>query len=462
MTKALKPGALFGLHMFYYACAELLINDLATARVGTENVVVLYGAISVAVAVGFLLFPFLRRLLKSGMSRKLSLAVAWALNIVAFAAVLSTPNPALFSAAAALVSLTAGYIGGFVFYSIAVGALDKAYYGRVFGFSSAAAFCAQYGFSKLLAVLGDGGILFEAILLGAVISSCAVSLLFFSGRPQIWTIKSGSAITDRTDMKKYLWGAFFIIAVIWAMEGALDGVVTGLHANQTLNVSELPRLLHAVGLVIAGFVFDFKEGRFYAPVTVLFMIAQIIAVFFFTSADGFNVALGAIYLCGAFGSVYSQAELTLSAASSPSPALWAVMGRAAKYIPNGIMAVAGGYFYTSNANITFALLYLVLLGALFTLFFTQGKLSVERDDPAEYEPSRPSAPTMEKLIADYGLTSREAEVLRMLLTGKKTADIAEALCVTEGTVYKYISSMIKKTKTNNRLELIATFSDTRP
>jgi DNA-binding CsgD family transcriptional regulator len=452
-----KPGALFGLHMFYYACAELLINDLAVGAVGAGNVVALYGVISVAVAAGFLLFPLLRRVLKESASQRLSLIAAWLLNLAAFATVLTASTPALFSVAAVLVTLTAGYIGGFVFFSISVGPTDKAYFGRLFGFAGAAAFCVQYVFTKLIAALGESGFAVLSLTLGLAVSACAALLLFAYGPLPFQAIRADNAVpaSPQGNVNKYLWGVFLIIAVIWAMEGVLDGVVTGLHAEQTLNVSEFPRLFHAVGLVLAGFLFDCKEGRLYAPAVMLLMIAQVIAVFIFTSAEGFNVALGAIYFCGAFGSVYASAALTQAAESSPSPALWAVMGRVAKYTPNGIMSVVGGYFYTTNTHVVFTLLYIVLLGALFTLFLTQDKLAVRRAASVYDDAPPPDMSTIEELTAAYDITHREAEVLRLLIEGRSTAEIAEAMSITDKSVRNYISSLMSKTKSNTRGKMIA-------
>jgi DNA-binding CsgD family transcriptional regulator len=61
------------------------------------------------------------------------------------------------------------------------------------------------------------------------------------------------------------------------------------------------------------------------------------------------------------------------------------------------------------------------------------------------------------MIAAYGITERESEVLRLLLAGRSTTAIAAELVVTENTVYKYISSMNAKTKARSRTELIAIF-----
>ena len=423
MNKLLNTGVLFGLHMFYYACTELLINNLAAGAVGGENVVSLYGAISAAVAAGFLLFPILRRFVRNSVTQKFSLAAAWALNIAAFAIVLTITAPALFSVAAMLVTLTAGYIGGFILYSIAAGPADKKYFGRLFGIACASAILIQFGFSKFVAVLGGAGFWVQAAVLGAAISLCAVLLLFFYGELPFRPAQSEPASTPQKNMGKYLWGVFFIIAIIWSMEGVIDGVITGLHAEQAIDVSEIPRLLHAVGLVIAGFLFDYNGGKIYAPVTMLFMIGQVITVFIFTSAEGFNIALGAVYLCGAFGSVWSLAGLSVSATSSSNPALWAVMGRVAKYLPSGIMAVVGGYFFSADANIVFTAIYVALLGLLFLIFFTQGKLAVQRVAPV------PSGAlwTLDGIIAAHGITEREPGTLRLLLSGKNVSEIADML-----------------------------------
>jgi DNA-binding CsgD family transcriptional regulator/predicted MFS family arabinose efflux permease len=69
--------------------------------------------------------------------------------------------------------------------------------------------------------------------------------------------------------------------------------------------------------------------------------------------------------------------------------------------------------------------------------------------------------TFAERIAAYGITEREAELLRLLLAGRSTAAIAAELAVTENTVYKYISSMNAKTKAGSRTQLIALFMDAR-
>jgi DNA-binding CsgD family transcriptional regulator len=65
--------------------------------------------------------------------------------------------------------------------------------------------------------------------------------------------------------------------------------------------------------------------------------------------------------------------------------------------------------------------------------------------------------TLGEMIAGYGITAREAAALRLLMQNKDTGEIAAAMFVTEGTVYKYFSSMMAKTGTKNRLGLLSVF-----
>lgn len=52
-----------------------------------------------------------------------------------------------------------------------------------------------------------------------------------------------------------------------------------------------------------------------------------------------------------------------------------------------------------------------------------------------------------------GLTPREEEILRHLVTGRTYAEIAGALFLSEKTVSSHISNMLRKTGAANRVEL---------
>lgn len=55
----------------------------------------------------------------------------------------------------------------------------------------------------------------------------------------------------------------------------------------------------------------------------------------------------------------------------------------------------------------------------------------------------------------FGLTKRESEVLQLLVRGTTTADIGNILCIAESTAGDHIKSVMRKTGSSKRVELIS-------
>ena len=53
------------------------------------------------------------------------------------------------------------------------------------------------------------------------------------------------------------------------------------------------------------------------------------------------------------------------------------------------------------------------------------------------------------------LSSRELQVIEQIKLGKSNKEIAHALCITESTVKKHVSSIFKVLNVNSRLELLS-------
>jgi DNA-binding CsgD family transcriptional regulator len=64
--------------------------------------------------------------------------------------------------------------------------------------------------------------------------------------------------------------------------------------------------------------------------------------------------------------------------------------------------------------------------------------------------------------ARFGLTTREAEVLTLILSGKSGSEIADSLSVAETTVADYVKRLLRKTGSKNRAELLAKVFDWKP
>jgi DNA-binding NarL/FixJ family response regulator len=57
-------------------------------------------------------------------------------------------------------------------------------------------------------------------------------------------------------------------------------------------------------------------------------------------------------------------------------------------------------------------------------------------------------------LTDLNLTEREQQVLKILADGLSNVQIGEHLHLSPRTVEKYVSSLLRKTETNNRAELV--------
>lgn len=78
-----------------------------------------------------------------------------------------------------------------------------------------------------------------------------------------------------------------------------------------------------------------------------------------------------------------------------------------------------------------------------------------REPDREIEPKPTSAiATLSTAAIDFNLTQREREVLSALSAGLSNAQIGDQLHLSPRTVEKYVSSLLRKTDTNNRAELV--------
>jgi len=74
--------------------------------------------------------------------------------------------------------------------------------------------------------------------------------------------------------------------------------------------------------------------------------------------------------------------------------------------------------------------------------------------PTQPEIQSPSPETMMAADISIEITRREQEVLELLTTGLSNGEIGSKLHLSSRTVEKYVSSLLRKTTTNNRSELL--------
>jgi DNA-binding NarL/FixJ family response regulator len=102
------------------------------------------------------------------------------------------------------------------------------------------------------------------------------------------------------------------------------------------------------------------------------------------------------------------------------------------------------------------IVYSVMVALLAALSF--GQYAVRQPASLPARPPAPNMPALEDLTAGYGVTNREIEVLRFLIEGKNTAEIAEAMSITDKSVRNYVSSLLSKTASSSRGKMVARFA----
>lgn len=73
----------------------------------------------------------------------------------------------------------------------------------------------------------------------------------------------------------------------------------------------------------------------------------------------------------------------------------------------------------------------------------------------QYHSGNHSTSTEAEITEDFHFTQREQEVLALLTEGLSNTEMGEKLYLSSRTVEKYVSSLLRKTDTNNRAELVS-------
>ena len=89
------------------------------------------------------------------------------------------------------------------------------------------------------------------------------------------------------------------------------------------------------------------------------------------------------------------------------------------------------------------------LGAMIHNLLERWRLVREQRPTDSPDPNKTAS-----ISTTYKLTNREQQVLELLTHGRSNVEIGEQLFLSPRTVEKYVSSLLRKTITNNRVELV--------
>lgn len=210
-------------------------------------------------------------------------------------------------------------------------------------------------------------------------------------------------------------------------------------------IPELSRLPYAVGLATAGFIGDRsrKQGM-------VCTVAALVIPFIMLGLSGEPISgtifWGLNYLFFAFFSVF-RAVLLMDLAHRT---------RRWELAPLGLLMGRLGDVAGTGAGILLGGDKVVLIAVTAALFFPTVFLSF-RLYRRLYEPEaaaqKSEAEIFEAFCLHSDISSREREVLRLLLSNHTNGEIAQALFITESTVKYHVHNVLQKTGCKNRTEL---------
>ncbi len=220
--------------------------------------------------------------------------------------------------------------------------------------------------------------------------------------------------------------------------------------SEKINV-ELSRMVYAAGLIIAGIAADRnrKYGAICAvaalmmPFIILALQKETVSTVIFWVLSYFTFGFYAVYRVILFSDIASERKL-----------IWLsgfglMIGRAGDAAGEGICLLLNGRL-TWLIGLT-AVLFMI---AVFTFFRFYGIMYV----PEIREKQSEKEKFMQFAVA-HDLSSRERDMLQLLLEGKTNVEIADALSISENTVKFHVHNLLQKTGCKNRNELIANYTN---
>ena len=210
-------------------------------------------------------------------------------------------------------------------------------------------------------------------------------------------------------------------------------------------VPELTRLPYAVGLTAAAFIHD-RNRKHGMVCTIAALIMPFIMLGLTSEPMPATICWGLDYLFYGFFSVF-RAVLFLDIASRTRRWELAPMGLLAGRVGDAL-GTAVGLLLAEHR------LWLILVA---TAAFFPTVFLFFREYQRQYEPEtvrqRSEQEVFESFCLRYDLSSREREVVRMVLDGHPNGEIAEALFITESTVKYHVRNVLQKVGCKNRAEL---------
>lgn len=439
---------LFVLSSLYFLTVDVLADARVAIVIGQDAVIPVHLLYLLLQTAGFLLYYPIQKSAKAETLRKITVCVVFALSGFSLLGFLLAQSYVLIVVFIGVCLLASGTIGALAYYHAAVGMSGNDSLGQFCGFGIAAAALLQiFTIASPLPIMGRALVLLLAL--------CIALVLVLIDDPETAIANETPKQTASTPPGvRYCFILIAIVAVISFIGGMNDGILTQMNAESQLDLYAFPRLFYLAGVIAAGFIADYRDGRYLGLVMFSAILCSIIGLLFVGDPNTMFANACIYSLLAGFSIIFFTVPFMRLAVRTTKPALWASMGRAVRLPFMAIGTILMSSFLGSMPLAMTLGLSIFLCIVLIVLFWSGGFFAVPTSMNAIATRESINAQAIDAFAAMYGLTSREEEILTMLYQGLSTSQIGNKLFISEKTVRNHISNTMSKTGTSSRTELL--------
>ena len=458
--RRLVPAVQFGLWFFAFMLLESSVNSSVSELLGAQAVNTAYSAGIFCTATGLLAFGLLRARRAAWCTRAIPLAVA--ICCVLALGVAHMRHEALLVACSFLALLACGYVGGKAHLGIARTYGEQPVCGRVIGVATGLAVCVQF----LVQNLTQGSLPSLVCIVAALVAFAlldADATIFDSPRGKGPSSQLRPWPQDLVDKRRH--GAHLVIAaaILTVIFTLNDAVVVALDASGSLQLFSGVRLFYALGLVVAGCLFDLGPRFSFTFSTVAVQILSVLVPYFLWTPKWYSLNMALFYFYGGFYVMLITAEFVAFSDQMANDALWAALGRTTRSYVASLSVIPISMLYASLGVIALVAAGVVLNMALLAVCVADAVLLARYRLPElQISDAEPATSTIvdfdDQDIRQYsqviGLTDRECEVLALMVTTEdENQKMANDLGISRRTLQRHIAQVYEKAGVQSRIGL---------
>lgn len=457
-----KNVSFFTLYFFSFLLVEQIINDNISIKLGEEFVVVVVYAISILfTGLGYISISLFDKIKAKSKIIRLIMEIIFILSIF-LDLILNGYICIVFSI---LTTFSFGYIGAYVHLKLSQLLLNNNNSGKIIGSNIAIALIVQILFYNLIQ---NNYLLLSIVVIASIILFKQLNDNKTEEiKPTLYSNAKTGIVISKAD--KII--SIITVAVISIIIGLQDGVITYIDSIGKINVYGIPRIFYIIGILIAGYIADKKNGKYLSIVTIFWVFVAICGIIFFKNEKMYIINLALIFLLGGFYVMYLTIKFIKIAPYTKAPELWAGMGRIVRSIVTSIVVIPSNIIlklYGNEHLIIISIIFSTIL--LFTLykelsniFVKEYKDNMEKfksniENEIEQKVREKQSIDIDDFINKYKFTQKEKEVCILILKeNKKTKEISEDLYISERSVQRHLTNIYRKTNTSSRNELYNLF-----